>query len=98
MARFLVLATAHGAGSYFAVKSSYSANYAQVNGQGHKYIIQARVITGEWCKSSPQMKATPYKPNSPQQYECAVDDVNNPTIYVVFEDAYAYPDYIIKFQ
>ena len=45
------------------------------------------------------MKAAPYKTNAQtQQYDSVVDNVNNPSMYVVFNDASAYPEYIIKFQ
>lgn len=62
-------------------------------------MIQTRVITGEWCQGTQQMKAAPYKTNAQtQQYDSVVDNVNNPSMYVVFNDASAYPEYIIKFQ
>ncbi|XP_067933230.1 protein mono-ADP-ribosyltransferase PARP14-like [Watersipora subatra] len=94
-------ATVLGCGSYFAKNTSYSAQntYSRPNAQGHKYIIQTRVITGEYCKGSKRMRAAPYKPNKPtEQYDSVVDNPNNPFIFVVFHDASAYPDYIIKFQ
>jgi len=44
------------------------------------------------------MKAAPYKNNSTtEQYDSVVEDIQNPTIFVVFHDAAAYPEYIIKF-
>ena len=89
----------YGAGSYFATKSSYSSRYAPANNQGWRYMIQTRVITGEWCQGTQQLHAAPYKTAAQtEQYDSVVDDVNNPTIYVVFNDASAYPEYIIKFQ
>ena len=92
-------ATRYGAGSYFATTSAYSAGYARANASGHKYMIQTRVITGEWCQGTQQLHAAPYKTAAQtEQYDSVVDDVNNPTIYVVFNDASAYPEYIVKFQ
>ena len=94
-------ATMLGCGSYFAKNSSYSAQptYSKPNGQGHKYIIQTRVITGEWCQGSQQLRAAPYKTTAQtEQFDSVVDNPNSPSIFVVFHDAAAYPEYIIKFQ
>ena len=88
----------YGKGSYFAVKSAFSANYAEPNAQGHKYILQARVITGDWIQGTPSMKNAPLKPNSNETYDSVVDNVDNTEIFVVFYDTSAYPEYIIKFQ
>ena len=91
-------ATRYGRGSYFAVNSAYSANYAEPNAQGHKYILQARVITGDWIQGNSSMKSAPLKPNSNETYDSVVDDDDNTEIFVVFYDTSAYPEYIIKFQ
>ena len=61
------------------------------------FIIQTRVVTGEYIKGDNSMKAAPYK-NPALQYDSVVNDENNPSIYVVFHDAAAYPEYIIKFR
>ena len=42
------------------------------------------------------MLAAPYK-NASQQYDSVVDNVNNATLFVVFNDAAAYSEYIIEF-
>ena len=59
--------------------------------------IQTRVITGEWTQGGRGMLAAPYN-NASQQYDSVVDNVNNPTLFVVFNDAAAYPEYTIDFQ
>lgn len=91
-----------GCGSYFAKKSAYSAQntYSKPNAQGHKYIIQTRVVTGDWTQGNQALRAAPYKTGGlqHQQFDSVVDNPAAPTIYVVFLDASAYPDYIIKFQ
>lgn len=92
-----IVAVRYGHGSYFATTSAYSANYAAPDQNQHKYVMQTRVLTGEWCQGDPNRKAAPYK-NPTEQYESVVDDMNAPTIYVVFNDASAYPEYIVKFQ
>ncbi|KAI4880408.1 hypothetical protein NFI96_019082 [Prochilodus magdalenae] len=96
-------AVVHGDGTYFAKEAWYSCydQYSNPDDKGLKYIYRARVVTGSPCKSRKGMKEPdPLDPNNPQAglYDCAVDDLQNPFIYVVFCDAGAYPDYLIVFK
>ena len=62
-------------------------------------VVQARVLVGEWTNGSAEMKSAPYKSHdSTAQYDSVVDDVGNPTIFVIFRDSAAYPEYVIKFK
>ena len=62
-------------------------------------MIQARVITGEYCQGRSDLKAAPFKPSkNSEKYDSVVDNIGKPTMYVVFDDAAAYPEYIIKFK
>ena len=62
-------------------------------------MIQARVVTGDWCQGDSSLKAAPYKPGSrTEQYDSVVDNIKNPTMFIVFNDTSAYPEYIIKFK
>lgn len=88
----------YGVGSYFARDSSYSYRYAQPNPSGDRYMMQTKVITGEWAQGSQGIKAAPYKSNQIHQYDSVVDNMQGPSIYVVFHDVAAYPEYIIKFR
>ena len=90
-----------GAGSYFATTSQYSSKdkYSPPNESGVKYIILARVITGEYCLGNGSYKFAPYKPDSQyEQYDSVVNDPTNPSMYAVFHDASAYPEYVIKYK
>ncbi|KAI4902270.1 hypothetical protein NFI96_023387, partial [Prochilodus magdalenae] len=85
-------AVAHGEGTYFAKEAWYSCHdqYSNPDESGFKYIYRARVVTGSPCKSRKGMKEPdPLDPNNPQAglYDCAVDSLQNPSIYVVFCDA-----------
>ncbi|KAI4901593.1 hypothetical protein NFI96_007422 [Prochilodus magdalenae] len=96
-------AVVHGDGTYFAKDAWYSCQdqYSNPDDKGLKYIYRARVMTGSPCKSRRGMKEPdPLDPNNPQAglYDCAVDNLQNPSIYVVFCDAGAYPDYLIIFK
>ncbi|XP_069028357.1 protein mono-ADP-ribosyltransferase PARP14-like isoform X1 [Embiotoca jacksoni] len=95
-------ATLYGHGTYFAVKAAYSANptYSKPAADGSQLMFVARVLTGVYTKGSGDMKVPP--PRDPQQphdlYDSAVDATDNPTMYVVFHDNQACPDYLITFQ
>ena len=95
-----ILVAVYGNGVYFARDSWYSAHnqYSKPNQQLEKLIIQSRVIVGaEVIKGKEGLRAAPYK-DQQTQYDCVVDNVATPGIYVVFNDASAYPEYIIKFK
>ncbi|XP_070541078.1 protein mono-ADP-ribosyltransferase PARP14-like isoform X2 [Ptychodera flava] len=94
-------ATLYGAGTYFAVNSELSARsiYSPPDANGYKYIYQAKVLTGEYTVGSQNMLVPPSKnPNDPTDcYDSVVDNMQNPEIFVVFNDAVAYPEYLIVF-
>lgn len=95
------VAAIYGKGVYFAKNSATSATdtYSQPGANGEKYVIQARVLLGEWTKGEAEMKSAPYKSDdSTAQYDSVVDDVDRPTIFVIFRDTAAYPEYVIKFK
>ncbi|KAK2899907.1 hypothetical protein Q8A73_013036 [Channa argus] len=81
-------ATACGHGTYFAVNASYSLMFV------------ARVLTGSYTVGQSTMKVPP--PHNDQQphdrYDSLVDKIDNPSMYVVFHDSQAYPDYLITFR
>ncbi|XP_038071240.1 protein mono-ADP-ribosyltransferase PARP14-like [Patiria miniata] len=94
-------ATAYGNGTYFAVNANYSARpqYAKPNANGVQHMYLTKVLVGDYIRGNHGMITPPNKPSHPdQQYDCAVDNVNQPGIYVIFHDAQAYPEYLIKFQ
>nr|XP_019950902.1 PREDICTED: poly [ADP-ribose] polymerase 14-like [Paralichthys olivaceus] len=95
-------ATSYGHGTYFAVNANYSAHptYAKPNAVGSQLIFVARVLTGIYTEGKSEMKVPP--PRDSQQphdrYDSVVDRMNNPSMYVVFHDNQAYPDYLITFK
>ncbi|XP_067265758.1 protein mono-ADP-ribosyltransferase PARP14-like [Chanodichthys erythropterus] len=96
-------AVVHGDGTYFAKEAWYSCQdrYSNPDDKGLKYIYLARVVTGSMCKSRRRMKEPdPINPADPRAglHDCAVDNLQNPFIFVVFCDAGAYPDYLISFK
>ena len=91
--------TVYGQGIYFARDASYSVNYAPANWQGMKRIYLVRVLTGEFTSGSNAMIVAPPKdPNDPTvPFDSVVDNTSSPSIFVVFYDADAYPEYLITY-
>jgi poly [ADP-ribose] polymerase 10/14/15 len=55
-------------------------------------------LVGEFAQGKDGLKEPPLKPGSTvMRYDSTVDDVNKPEIFVVFHDADAYPEYLIRF-
>ncbi|KAL4618291.1 poly ADP-ribose polymerase 15-like [Arapaima gigas] len=94
-------AVKYGVGVYFVANASYSANstYSIPAADGTQCMFMARVVTGLHTLGKENMKVPP--PRSLLQsdlYDSLADSVDNPTIFVVFHDNQAYPDYLITFK
>ena len=58
-----------------------------------------RVAVGDWCKGSNGQLAPDPKPhNNLELFDSTVDNEKNPSIFVVYHDAQAYPDYLVSFK
>ncbi|NXK17655.1 PAR14 polymerase, partial [Arenaria interpres] len=94
-------AAAYGNGTYFAVKASYSANdtYSKPDVDGKKYMYLARVLVGEYSQGT-QGAITPAAKNSSNSidlFDSSTDNVNQPSMFIIFNDIQAYPEYLITF-
>ncbi|CAJ1069628.1 protein mono-ADP-ribosyltransferase PARP14-like isoform X2 [Xyrichtys novacula] len=90
----------YGNGAYFAVDPCYSAQgYARPDSKGHKRMYQARVLVGDYAPGRNGLLAPPSKPSgsSSDLYDSVTDHNVPPTIFVVFNDILAYPEYLITF-
>ncbi|XP_013925211.1 PREDICTED: poly [ADP-ribose] polymerase 14 [Thamnophis sirtalis] len=91
-----------GNGTYFAVNASYSAHdtYSQPDASGIKYMYLARVLVGEYCVGSKGL-VVPYQKNATDPtdlYDSVTDNLKKPTLFVIFNDIQAYPEYLITFK
>ena len=96
-------ATVYGEGAYFAVNASYSARltYSPPDANGNRSMFYARVLTGEYTQGQQGLKVPPPKDPSKSAvilFDSVVDYVFAPNMYVVFNDAQCYPDYLITFK
>ena len=85
---------AYGRGVFFARDANYSAGdkYSPRDSSNHKYIFVVKVLTGELVRHDAQLSAS-----TKTNRKCGVDDVNSPTIFVIYDDIQAYPEYLITF-
>uniref|UniRef100_A0A8C1MH48 Poly [ADP-ribose] polymerase n=2 Tax=Cyprinus carpio TaxID=7962 RepID=A0A8C1MH48_CYPCA len=90
----------YGKGTYFAVDPSYSAKgYSKPDAKGHKRIYLARVLVGDFTQGKKGL-CTPPKRSSEgvDLYDSVTDKTTNPSMFVIFNDVQAYPEYLITFQ
>ncbi|XP_073770749.1 protein mono-ADP-ribosyltransferase PARP14 [Danio rerio] len=90
----------YGNGSYFAVDPRYSARgYSKPDANGHKRMYLARVLVGDFTQGSSGLLVPPAKSSSNADlYNSVTDNMSNPTMFVIFNDVQAYPEYLITFQ
>lgn len=92
--------TVYGEGSYFAVKASYSNKYSNQGGEKTRFMFLATVLTGEYKLGGSELRRPPLKdPNNPASdlYDSCVDNEQEPSIFVIFNDEQCYPSYLIKY-
>jgi poly [ADP-ribose] polymerase 10/14/15 len=84
--------SAYGKGTYFAEKASYSFSYMKQGRDGVAYMFLCSVLVGRMCRGSNQLVI------NTENYDSAVDNIDNPSIFVSPHAAAAYPKYIISFH
>ena len=88
-----------GSGVYFAVDAAYSCRptYSPPDPlTGQRYLYYTRVLTGEYTKGSSALRVPPARSGN-ILFDSVVDNVNNPGIFVIFNDTQAYPEYLVTF-
>ncbi|XP_071602678.1 protein mono-ADP-ribosyltransferase PARP14-like isoform X2 [Heliangelus exortis] len=91
-----------GKGTYFALDAIYSATetYSKPDSNNRRYMYLARVLTGKYCAATGELvEPPPRNPAEPYDlYDSVVDNIENPSMFVIFSDTQAYPAYLITFQ
>uniref|UniRef100_A0A3B4T5F1 Poly [ADP-ribose] polymerase n=1 Tax=Seriola dumerili TaxID=41447 RepID=A0A3B4T5F1_SERDU len=94
--------TVYGQGVYFAVNSALSVQdqYSPPNLDGYKFIFVSKVLTGDYTKGCHSMKTAPLKETGdiPLRYDSVTDDITKPSMFVIFNDTQAFPEYLITCQ
>ncbi|XP_054826363.1 protein mono-ADP-ribosyltransferase PARP14-like isoform X2 [Eublepharis macularius] len=95
-------AASYGNGTYFAVKASYSAQdiYSKPDANGKKYMYLARVLVGEYCVGSAGLVVPKAKSGTDPTnlFDSVTDNMRHPSMFVIFNDIQAYPEYLITFK
>ncbi len=93
--------TAFGKGAYFAVSAAYSLRGYSCEHQalGGSLLFLANVWVAEHTRGDPSMLNPPFKRGSAcLRYETTVDNVQVPSMHVVYRDGQSYPAYLIHFE
>uniref|UniRef100_A0A8C6UDR2 Poly [ADP-ribose] polymerase 12 n=1 Tax=Neogobius melanostomus TaxID=47308 RepID=A0A8C6UDR2_9GOBI len=89
--------TSYGQGSYFARDASYSHRYTGTSDV--RLMFVSRVLIGEFTKGSPEFRRPPSKDGGHVNlFDSCVNDVENPSIFVVFEKHQIYPEYLLQYE
>ncbi|CAF5031518.1 unnamed protein product [Rotaria sp. Silwood1] len=81
--------TVYGQGVYFATNAKYSHDYTRSNQANERCMFVVLVLVGKYIFGNSSMKVPP------KGYDSTTD---NNQIFVVYHDAQAYADYLIKYQ
>ena len=90
----------YGKGVYFARDASYSDNFSRLDSFNHKHMFLVKVLTGEFARGNSGYIQPPQRnPGNSETDLCdsCVDIIPNPSIFVIFHDCQAYPEYLITF-
>lgn len=88
----------YGNGVYFGKDASFCARewMSAPDSNKIKRMYQTKVVIGHCCIGKKGMKYLPERITG-INYDIAVNILSNPTEFVVFNDAQAYPEYCIEF-
>ena len=91
--------TRYGQGAYFARDASYSSRYSEPEGTDKTCIMfLANVIVGTYTKGKSNLRRPPtLDKDSLDLYDSCVDNVQDPSVFVIFERDQVYPSYKIVF-
>ncbi|XP_038550565.1 protein mono-ADP-ribosyltransferase PARP12-like, partial [Micropterus salmoides] len=89
--------TAFGKGSYFARDAKYSHSYT--GDSDVKSMFISRLLVGDYTRGSSDYRRPPSKDGGDINFfDSCVDDVINPSIFVVFEKHQIYPEYLLQYK
>ncbi|XP_051544403.1 protein mono-ADP-ribosyltransferase PARP12-like isoform X2 [Myxocyprinus asiaticus] len=89
--------TAYGKGSYFARDANYSHSYTVDSGTRCMFVC--RVLVGDYTTGHSSYLRPPSKDGGDTIfYDSCVNDIHNPSIFVVFEKHQIYPEYLIQYR
>ncbi|KAF7694218.1 protein mono-ADP-ribosyltransferase PARP12-like [Silurus meridionalis] len=89
--------TAYGKGSYFARDAKYSHGYT--GDSSSRCMFVCRVLVGDYTVGHSSYTRPPSKDGGDTFfYDSCVNEIGNPSIFVVFEKHQIYPEYLIMYN
>uniref|UniRef100_A0A8C3XR84 Poly [ADP-ribose] polymerase 12 n=1 Tax=Chelydra serpentina TaxID=8475 RepID=A0A8C3XR84_CHESE len=90
--------TSYGKGSYFSRDAKYAHCYSKSAAKGNTVFV-ARVLVGDFVRGNPTYVRPPQRAaNMLTFYDSCVDNVQVPSIFVIFEKHQIYPEYTIDYS
>ncbi|PVD35545.1 hypothetical protein C0Q70_02508 [Pomacea canaliculata] len=89
-----------GKGAYFSTTAKFSHSYTRahttVTGDPLRFMFLGRILVGQYTLGHPSYTKPPERDRL-KLYDSCVNDVSNPTIFVIFDLAQSYPEYLIQY-
>ena len=83
-----------GKGSYFSAHAVYSHNYTR---GPDRYMFLAKVLVGKFTQGKESYTSPPVREGL-KLYDSCVDNEANPSIFVIFDLAQSYPEYLVQYE
>ncbi|XP_045162858.2 uncharacterized protein LOC123527460 [Mercenaria mercenaria] len=89
-------ATVYGDGAYFARDAKYSHAYTK---GPERFMFMVTVLVGDYTVGNRSYRRPPNKPGSDHElYDSCVDNINDPSIFIIFDKNQYYPEYLIQYH
>lgn len=88
----------YGEGTYFATEASHSHYYTRSDSNGYHYMFVAFVLVGSYTEGKMGLRVPPPMNPNGDPFDSCVDDVENPSMIVIFEKDQCYPAYLVKYK
>lgn len=89
--------TVYGQGSYFARDAKYSHDYT--GDCDPRFMFVSRVLVGDFAQGSSEYRRPPSKDGGDVNlFDSCVNNVLNPSIFVVFKEQQIYPEYLLQYR
>ena len=86
--------TLYGEGAYFARDAEYSHDFTK---GPERYMFVVNVLVGQYALGAGSYRRPPELPGRRELYDSCVNDMTDPSIFVLFDKNQYYPQYLIKY-
>ncbi|PVD35525.1 hypothetical protein C0Q70_02488 [Pomacea canaliculata] len=90
-----------GKGAYFSTTAKYSHSYTRAHitltGDPLRFMFLGRILVGQYTLGHSSYTKPPERDRL-KMYDSCVNDLSNPTIFVIFDLTQSYPEYLIEYS